>query len=84
MRVRRHKKIWKLFRAGRRIEEIARMVGIGSRSVCRALEHEPPPAREIRHRTHHITDPYLSSLSARWNQGCHKAVQLYEEVMAQG
>jgi transposase len=84
MRVRRHKKIWKLFRTGKQIEEIARMVGIGSRSVYRALEHEQPPAREIRHRTHHITDPYLSILSTRWNQGCHKAVQLYEEVAAQG
>ncbi len=84
MRVRRHKKIWKLFRAGQRIEEIARIVGIGSRSVYRALEHEQPPARETRHRSHHLTDPYLSYLSTRWNQGCHKAVQLYEEVVAQG
>jgi transposase len=83
-RVRRHKKIWKLFRAGHRIEEIARIGGIGSRSVYRALEHEQPPARETRHRNHHLTDPYLSYLSDRWNQGCHKAVQLYEEVVAQG
>jgi transposase len=27
---------------------------------------------------------YLSSLSKRWNEGCQKAVQLYEEVVAQG
>ena len=33
---------------------------------------------------HHITDPYLPYLSHRWNEGCHKAVQLYEEVVAQG
>ena len=83
-RVRRHKRIWKLFRAGHRIEEIAHIVGIGSRSVYRALEHEQPPAREDRHRTRHVTDPYLSSLSDRWNEGCHKAVQLYEEMVAQG
>lgn len=84
MRVRHHKKIWKLFRAGRRIEDIARIVEVSSRSVYRALEHEQPPARETRHRSHPLTDPYLSYLSDQWNQGCHKAVQLYEEVVAQG
>ena len=60
------------------------MVGIGSRSVYRALEHEQPPARETRRRTGHVADPYLSYLSDRWNQGCHTAAQLYDEVAAQG
>jgi transposase len=83
-RVRRHKRIWKLFRAGRRKEEIARLVGVSTSSVYRALEHEQPPARETRQRTHPLTDPYLSYLSERWNEGCHKAVQLYEEVVALG
>lgn len=36
-----YKRIWKLFRAGHRIEEIARIVGIGSRSEkqvgCRVI-----------------------------------------------
>jgi len=83
-RVTRHKRIWKLFRAGHRIEEIARIVGVSSRSVYRALSHEQPPARETRRRTHPLTDSYLSYLSKRWNEGCHKAVQLYEEIVAQG
>ncbi len=83
-RVRQHKKIWELFRAGQHKEEIARIVGISSRSVYRALEHEPPPLQEVRHRTHHLTAPYLSYLSTRWNEGCHKGVQLYEEIVAQG
>jgi hypothetical protein len=82
--VTRHKRIWKLFRAGHRIEEIARLVGVSSRSVYRALSYEQPPARETRRRTHPLTDPYLSYLSQRWNEGCHKAVQLYEEIVAQG
>jgi transposase len=83
-RVRRHKQIWKLFRAGQKKAEIARIVRVSSCSVYRALSHEQPPARETRHRSHPLTDPYLSYLSDRWNQGCHKAVQLYEEVVAQG
>ncbi len=83
-RVRLHKAIWELFRAGQHKEEIARVVGISSRSVYRVLEHEQPPTREVRHWTHHLPDPYLSYLSTRWNEGCHKAVQLYEEIMAQG
>jgi transposase len=83
-RVRRHKKIWKLFRAGYRKEEIAQMVGIGSRSVYRALEQEQPPTRHRRHWTHHLADPYLPYLTKRWNDGCHKARELYEEIVAQG
>jgi transposase len=82
-RVRRHQKIWKLFRAGYSKEAIAQRVGIASRSVYRALSHEQPPARQRRHRTHHVPDPYLAYLSDRWNQGCHSAIQLYEEVVAQ-
>ena len=83
-RIALHKKIWKLFRAGQSKEEIARSVGVSSRSVYRALQHEQPPARERRSRTHPLTDPYLSYLSDRWNEGCHAASQLYEEVVAQG
>jgi transposase len=81
-RIALHKKIWKLFRAGQSKEEIARSVGVTSRSVYRALQHEQPPARERRSRTHPLTDPYLSYLSARWNEGCHTASHLYKEVVA--
>jgi transposase len=83
-RVRRHQQIWTLFRAGYHKEDIATMIGIGSSSVYRALEHEHPPARETRRRTGHVAGPYLSYLSDRWNQGCHTSAQLYEEVVAQG
>jgi hypothetical protein len=31
-----------------------------------------------------VVDPYLSYLSKQWNQGCHNARQLYEEVVTQG
>jgi transposase len=83
-RVRRHKKIWKVYRAGYRKEAIAQMVGIGSRTVYRALEHEQPPGRRTRHCTHHRTDPYLSYLTKRWNDGCHTARELYQEIVTQG
>jgi transposase len=83
-RVRRHKKIWKLFRAGYRKEDIAQIVGVGSRSVYRALEHEQPPSRHRRHWTHHLVDPYVSYLTKRWNEGCHTARELHEEIVAQG
>lgn len=83
-RVRRHKKIWKLFRAGYKKEEIAQMVGVGSRSVYRALEHEQAPTRHRRHWTHHLADPYLAYLTKRWNEGRHTARALHEEIVAQG
>ena len=65
-------------------EEIAQIVGVESRSVYRALEREQPPARRTRHCTHHITDPYLPYLTKRWNEGCHTARELYQEIVAQG
>ncbi len=83
-RVRRHKKIWKLFRAGYHKEEIAQMIGMTTRTVYRVLENEQPPAQETRHRTQHITDQYLPYLTRRWNEGCHKARELYQEIVAQG
>ena len=58
------------------------MVGVASRSVYRALEHEQPPTRHRRHWTHHAVDPYMSYLTKRWNDGCHKARGLYEEIVA--
>lgn len=45
-------------------------------------EATPPPRR--RSRSPSIVDPYLSYLSERWNQGCHKARQLYKEIVTQG
>ena len=83
-RVRRHKQIWKLFRAGYRKEDIAQMVGVGSRTVYRALEQEQPPSRHRRRWAHHLVDPYVSYLTKRWNEGCHTARALYEEIAAQG
>ena len=83
-RVRRHKRIWKLFRAGYNKEDIAHMIGMTTRTVYRVLENEQPPTQETRHRTHHITDPYLPYLIRRWNEGCHKARELYKEIVAQG
>ncbi len=79
-----HNNVWKLFRAGQRKEEIAHIVGVSSRSVYRILAHEQPPTPRRRSRTHSLTDPYLSFLSERWNEGCHTAAQLYEKVSAQG
>ncbi len=83
-RVAVHKRAWKLYREGYHKEQIAQLIGISSRSVYRVLEQEAAPPPRRRSHSHSIIDPYLSYLSERWNQGCHKARQLYEEVAAQG
>ncbi len=80
----RHKKIWELFRAGYSKEDIARIVGVSSHSVYRALEQEQPPSRPHWRSTHHVVDPYVPYLSKRWNDGCHTALRLYKEIVAQG
>jgi len=83
-RVSIHKRIWKLYRQGYHKEQIAQLVGVSSRRVYRALEQETPPPPRRRSRSSSIVDPYLSYLTARWNQGCHNVTRLYEEIVAQG
>jgi transposase len=58
-------------------------MGITTQTVYRVLENEQPPAQETRHRPHHITDPYLPYLTRRWNEGCHTARELYQEMVAE-
>ncbi len=81
-RVRSHKRIGKLYREGYYTEQIAQLVGVSSRSIDRALEQQAAPPPRRRSRTSSIVDPSLSSLASRWNQGCHNAAQLYEEMVA--
>jgi transposase len=83
-RVAVHKRVWKLYREGYHKEQIAQLIGISSQSVYRILKQEAAPPPRRRSRSHSVVDPYLSYLSARWNQGCHKARQLYKEIVAQG
>ena len=83
-RIMRHQLVWDLFHAGHHKEEIARLVGISSRSVYRILAQEQPSARLRRHHTDHLIDPYVPYLACRWNEGCQKPAQLYEEVVARG
>src|SRR5207248_2328382 len=81
-RVSMHKRIWKLYRQGCHKEQIAQLVGVSSRKVYRTLEQETPPPPRRRSRSSSIVDPYLSYLTARWNQGCHNVARLYEEIVA--
>lgn len=83
-RVSLHKRIWKLYRQGCYKEQIAQLVGVSSRTVYRFLEQETPPPPRRRARSASIVDPYLAYLTMRWNQGCHSAAQLYEEIVVQG
>jgi transposase len=83
-RVSIHKRIWKLYRQGYHKEQIAQLVGVSSRRVYRALAQETPPPPRRRSRSSSIVDPYLTYLTARWNQGCHNIARLYEEIVAQG
>ncbi|GCE28122.1 transposase [Dictyobacter alpinus] len=79
-----HKRIWKLYRQGCHKEQIAQLVGVSSRKVYRVLEQETPPPPRRRSRSSSIVDPYLSYLTARWNQGCHNVAKLYEEIVTRG
>jgi transposase len=44
---------------------------------------EPPPRLEYR-RKKSVLDPWMPYLIARWNEGCHNAKRLYQEICEQG
>jgi transposase len=65
--------------------EIARTVGIGSRTVYRYL-HQDPPVRKRRsdYGQRRVITPFEPYLSQRWAEGCRTATVLWREIQAQG
>lgn len=65
-------------------KEIAREVGIGTKTVRRFLRADAFPERASVPRKSSILDPYAPYLRERWEAGCHNSLQLWREVRAQG
>ena len=63
---------------------IAQQLGVCPRTVNRYLSRNRSPEPKRRKAQPSQLDPYLPYLLQRWDEGCHKVVQLWREISAQG
>jgi transposase len=81
----RYDKVWALHRQGWSTAAIAAQVGCSRRTIERYLRMPTWPVQQ--HRRHYgrsILNPYQAYLLARWNAGCHTAIQLFQELQLRG
>ena len=84
-RVALYEQIWTLRRQGASGQAIARQLGIGRCTVFRYLRVSGFPERKARSdRGRSVLTPYKAYLLQRWNDGCHEALRLFEELKSHG
>nr|MBA3922463.1 transposase [Nostocaceae cyanobacterium] len=80
-----YQQVWDLHRSGYKAKAIAHQLGIGVTSVFRYLSTLTfPEPQGRRSRGQSIVSPYQKYLLQRWNEGCHEALVLFEEIQSQG
>ena len=80
-----YQQVWDLHHSGWKAKAIARELGIGVTSVFRYLRTPTflePQARRSLGRS--ILVPYHKYILQRWNEGCHEALVLFQEIEQQG
>jgi transposase len=78
------KEIRKLHLAGARVKDISEWIGTSRSTVYRYRQLDEPPPRPVYRRKKSVLDPWMPYLVARWNEGCHSAKRLYQEICEQG
>ena len=83
-RLARYRQMVDLHTQGLSPSDIARRVGLGSRTVARWLAAATFPERKPRPKQKSRFDPYAAYILQRWEQGCRNGLQMYQEIKAQG
>ncbi len=78
------KEIRGLHLAGAKVKDISEWTGTSRSTVYRYRELAEPPPRPVHGRKRSVLDPWKPYLIARWNEGCHNAKLLYQEIRDQG
>jgi transposase len=81
---RRYEAIHALAATGMSGLQIARELGLHRHTVERNLRLPQCPERSRHPRTPTMLDPYEPYLRQRWAEGCHNALGLWREIVAQG
>ncbi len=83
-RLERYQQVIALFQAGRSQSEIGRELRIERKTVRRWLRRGQFPERKPPHRRPPKVTEFADYLQQRWNEGCHNASRLYEEIRGKG
>ncbi len=66
------------------LADIARRVGVCTKTVRRYLDQATPPQRKRHRRQTGVVEPYKPYLIQRWNEGCRDSRQLWREIAERG
>jgi transposase len=83
-RYERYQHVVALRKSGMKIKEIAKRVGLGTRTIQRWLTCEAYPETNYHHPHRSSFDAYAVYVKQRWDQGCHNIQQIWREIKAQG
>ncbi|MAT42444.1 MAG: hypothetical protein CL609_08895 [Anaerolineaceae bacterium] len=83
-RMARYEEVINLFQEGMGIREIYRHLGVSRKTVRPYLDSDGFPEIACRPKRKRILDSYKPYLQSRWEDGNYKAMQLWQEIQAQG
>jgi transposase len=79
----RYDRVIELYRLGYTQRAISEEIGIQRKTVRRWLRAGQFPERKPSRRRSHVRE-FHEYLQQRWNEGCHNATRLFEEIRTQG
>ena len=83
-RLERYQQLVTLCRAGQSQAAISRALGIERKTVRRWVRRGEFPERKPPHRRPPKVNDFADYLQQRWNEGCHNASRLYQEIREKG
>ncbi|HEX2654173.1 MAG TPA: ISL3 family transposase, partial [Xanthobacteraceae bacterium] len=83
-RLERYQQVMALFHSGQSQAAISRALGMGRKTIRRWLRRGEFPEREPPHRPPPKVSEFADYLQQRWNEGCHNASRLYQEIRQKG
>jgi len=79
-RLERYEQVMALFQSGQSQAAISRVLGIERKTIRRWLRRGEFPERKPPHRRPPKVSEFGAYLDQRWNEGCHNASRLYQEI----
>lgn len=83
-RLERYEQVIAMFNAGQSQAAIGRALGMERKTIRRWLRRGQFPERKPPYRKPPKVSEFADYLQQRWNEGCHNATRLYQEIRAKG
>jgi transposase len=83
-RLERYQQVVAMFNSGQSQAAISRSLGMERKTIRRWLRRGQFPERKPPHRRPPKVNEFADYLQQRWNEGCHNAARLYQEIRKKG